>query len=151
VAVGAPVTKELAMRSSVRRVEAAATLTDPRSALTAARGRATEDPDWALWVDEYARGEALIVDLVLTARLATDDGRERLVKTAGADVWLQTGSIPEVEAQIEELATVHLAQLELQMSRAGLRDAVGDLCHCYIHVRLADDVSACLARTCAAG
>jgi len=125
---------------AVQRLSARARLDDSVAALSHARALAKSgDESWAQWVEEYGRGEALILRLELTLELA-GDGDE--VLTTSRDGFFVESHVhaPKVEQQIAEVASGDLATLAGQLVRRERDldlDGIGAM---YVHVELGPDV-----------
>jgi hypothetical protein len=131
---------------SVQRLSARAHLDESPQALTHAQAEAaTGDESWQQWVDEYNRGDALIIQLDLKIELGGEqsDELERSVGGFFVEVDLHPA---KVEHQIAELASGELiAMAERPESVVGGidPDELGDM---HVHVELDNELRDVLSR-----
>jgi len=120
-----------------QRVEVTASLDDPGPALARARREAEAgDTSWAQWVDEYERGEALILRLDL--RLHVSDGQPHVIEVSNQGVFVERSiHVPQVEQQIAEMTSKDYAEVAARLRRHGHRIDTFDLGEMYVHVELA--------------
>jgi hypothetical protein len=90
-------------------------------------------------VDEYQRGDALIVRLELTLEVSDGTGE---VLTASRDGFFVENHVhaPKVEQQIAELASGDLTALAEEFARRGHDLDLRDLATMYVHVELAPEL-----------
>ena len=125
---------------SVQRLSARAVLDDSPSALARAEAHAASgDESWEQWVDEYQRGEALILRLELALELEDSTGD---VITASKDGFFveNHAHAPKLEQQIAELAFGEVSSLAAELRRRGHDLDLHDLDGMYVHVELDPEV-----------
>ena len=124
---------------SIQRLSARAVLDDSPSALARAEAHAASgDESWEQWVDEYQRGEALILRLERALKL--EDGGD--VITASKDGFFveNHAHAPRLEQQVAELAFGEVTSLAAELTRRGHDLDVHDLAGMYVHVELDPEV-----------
>lgn len=128
----------------VQRLRARATLDDPVPVLERlAAAVADGDESWGRWLEEYQRGDALIVRVAVALDL--DDGQ--VVEAANRGVLIENDAQPpKVEQQVAELVGKDFAALAKELSARGHEIGEGELHAMYVHVELADDVRRSLSR-----
>jgi hypothetical protein len=125
---------------SVQRLSAHARLDDSPGALVHAEAEATAgDESWQQWVEEFQRGEALILRLELTLEIA--DREPRVLRSTGGGFFVETDPhAPKVEQQIAELAAGDFAVLARELTALGHDLDIHELGEMYVHVELHEDV-----------
>jgi hypothetical protein len=125
---------------TIQRLRAEVHLDAPRQALADATAQADRgDDDWRQWVDEYRRGEALIVRLEVWVEFATDEPHLLHVRNCG--VWVErTSNAPKLEAQIAEIVDKDYDVLAEELRQHGFHCDSSDLASMYVHIELQDDV-----------
>jgi hypothetical protein len=130
----------------VERITACARLSDPAELLSYAREAADAgDESWQQWVQEFERGEALVVALELSVELANGASEELRASTRAffVDCGVPT---PHVERQIAEVAYEELVVLVRdQLSARGHPSDLLDCAPMYVHVELDREVRQSLA------
>lgn len=85
----------------VRSITAQAWLAEPGSELDGARERAAAgDADWALWVEEFDRGEATLIDMRVRITVELDDNSQETVAVENHQVWMQLAEHPPIVAAL---------------------------------------------------
>lgn len=120
----------------VQRLFARAVLDDSPAALSHARALAEAgDESWEQWVEEYQRGDALIVRLELRIEFA--GGTEEVLTTARNGLFVENHiHVPKLEQQIAELASGDLATLAEGLTQRGYAVDMQELGTMYVHVEL---------------
>jgi hypothetical protein len=120
----------------VQRLSARARLDEHSGAIAHAQAEAVAgDESWARWVEEYQRGEALVVCIELTLAYSDDEPRELRSCTRGVFVESDLHA-PKVEQQIAELVAGDLADLAEELVVRGYELDVDELGEMYVHVEL---------------
>jgi hypothetical protein len=102
------------------------------------------DESWQQWVEEFQRGEALILRLELTLEIS--DREPRVLRSAGGGFFVETDPhAPKVEQQIAELASGDFAVLARELTALGHTLDIHELGEMYVHVELHEDVRQQLA------
>lgn len=130
---------------SVQRLSAHARLDDSPGALAHAKAEAaTGDESWQQWVEEYQRGEALILRLELILEVS---GREpQVLRSSGGGFFVESDPhAPKVEQQIAELASGDFAVLARELTAHGHHLDVYELGEMYVHVELDEELRRRLA------
>jgi hypothetical protein len=125
---------------SVQRLSVRALLDDSPAALDHAEALAAAgDESWEQWVDEYRRGDALIVRLELCVEVAEETGE---VITATRDGFFVENHVhaPKLEQQIAELASGDLGAFAAELATRGYDLDIHELGSMYVHVELAPEV-----------
>jgi hypothetical protein len=124
----------------VQRLAARALVDDSPAALVHAKAEAAAgDESWAQWVQEYQRGEALILRLELTLELGNGDAEVVTVSRHGFFVENHPDA-PKVEQQVAELASSDLSALASELGRRGHDIDLHELSTMYVHVELGPEV-----------
>jgi hypothetical protein len=124
---------------SVQRLSVRALLDDSPGALAHAEAEAAAgDESWEQWVEEYQRGDALIVRLELALEVSGDTGETLTASRAGFFVENHVHA-PKLEQQIAELATGDLTALAAELTARDDLD-VSELSTMYVHVELDPEV-----------
>lgn len=126
----------------VERLAARVALDDPAGPLARAeRAAAAGDESWNQWVDEHRRGKALIVCLEVTLEALDRSGERIALRITNRGVFLEKDpQPPNVEQQVEELASKDFPSLARELARRGHQIDDHFLSQMYVHVELADDV-----------
>lgn len=89
------------MQVVIRSVTAQAWLAEPGSELEGARERAAAgDDDWALWVAEFDRGEAILIDMRVSVTVELDDTSRETISVENHQVWMHLAKHPPVVAAL---------------------------------------------------
>ena len=124
----------------MQRLSVRASLDDSPAALANAEAHAAAgDESWEQWVEEYRRGEALIVRLELTVEIDGAGGDILTASTSGYFVE-NDAHAPKLEQQIAELAADDLGELATQLVERGHDLDLHALASMYVHVELAPEV-----------
>jgi hypothetical protein len=117
-----------------------ARLDECTSALAHARAAAAAgDESWQQWVEEYERGEALILSIDLTL-VYSENGRSE-VKSTSHGLFVECDlHLPKVEQQVAELAGGDFMQLAEQLAADGYQLDVDELGDMYVHVDIDEPV-----------
>lgn len=128
------------MIHTIQRLHARVSLDDPAPALARAEAEAERgDDDWREWLEDYGRGDALVVRLELWAEFETDRPHRLRVEDRG--IWVETQSDPpKLEAQIAELVASDFDLVCSQLRAHGFHCAPTDLAGMYVHVELLADL-----------
>lgn len=134
----------------VQRLRARVTLDDPGPTLRRAEAAAAAgDESWNRWLEEYRRGEAVIVCVAVAVEVA---GLDEAVETANQGVFLEIDSQPpKVEQQVAELVGKDFSALAAELSSRGQPLEAEEFLDMYVHVELAEDVRQALTMSIAAG
>lgn len=134
-------------RAKLLRVAAAAELAaDDRSGLESIRAHADEDADLALLMEDYARGQVLMVDLHVEVDVQGPDGAVHRASCRNAGMIVEPGDVPVVEKQVSELSAKDYDDLAEQLGRRGLVVDPDDLEDAFTHVSLGERLRAALDR-----
>lgn len=96
---------------------------------------AAGDESWQQWVDEYQRGEALIIRLELV--LEVTDGEREVLRSSSGGFFLECDlHAPKVEQQIAELASGDFAVLARELTVSGHSLDLYEIAEMYVHVDL---------------
>lgn len=130
------------MAITIRRIEARANLDDaPEQELEAVRRRiAAGDESWRRWLEEYERGEAmlLMIDLTVTLR---DGDREDKLAYANRGLWVEDHvHPPKIEQQVAELAHKDFGVIAADLAARGADAGREDLEEMFVAVELGDDI-----------
>lgn len=125
----------------VERITACARLSDPAELLSYAREAADAgDESWQQWVEEFERGDALVVALELSVELANGETEELHASTRAFFVDSAVAP-PHVERQVAEVAYEELVVLVRdQLSARGHPSDLLDCAPMYVHVELDAEV-----------
>lgn len=126
----------------VERLAARVTLEDPCAALARAEAAAADgDESWSRWVEEYRRGEAVIVRVDTTLEASAGEGGPLVIHVANHGVFLEKDpQPPNVEQQVGELAAKDFSMLARELAERGHRVDRHVLGQMYVHVELGQDV-----------
>lgn len=132
----------------VERITACARLSDPAELLSYAREAADAgDESWQQWVQEFERGDALVVALELSVELANGATDELHASTRAFFIDCAVPT-PHVERQIAEVAYEELVVLVRdQLSERGHPSDLLDCAPMYVHVELDREVHRSLSET----
>lgn len=130
----------------VRRVLARAWLADPGREVAQARERAEDgDEDWQLWIDEYDRGEATLVDMRVSVTYERTDGSTQTVGVENHNVWMHLAVHPPLAAAlIAEISAKDFDVITRRLGELGERITVTELEEMYVSVELDDGLTAAL-------
>jgi hypothetical protein len=133
----------------VREVATRAWPADSENEIGEARMRAEAgDPDWQQWVDEFDRGEAIVVDLRVSLTIERDDGSTQTLEVVNHGIWLPHGLHPPVVAAvIAEISSKDYEVLAERVARLGESITVSELEEMYVAVELSEDLQAALHPT----
>lgn len=130
------------MSTTIRQIEALARLDDEAEReLEAVRVRARDgDESWQQWLEEYERGEAMLLKLRVSVVVSVDDREERFTEQ-NHGVWVEDHAHPpKVEQQVAELAHKDFAALARKLREVGAAVRQEDLDEMFVAVTLGDDV-----------
>ena len=132
----------------VERITACARLSDPAELMSYAREAADAgDESWEQWVQEFERGDALVVALDLSIELANGATDELHASTRAFFIDCAVPT-PHVERQIAEVAYEELVILVRdQLSAHGHQPDLLDGAPMYVHVALDREVRESLSNT----
>jgi hypothetical protein len=132
---------------TIERLLVTVALDDPAEALRRAREAADAgDESWAQWINDYDRGEALVVRLDVTVE--ADDGQRRTIEVANRGVFIEADAhAPKVERQVSDIVSKDFEVLTRELSKLDRRFDEWDLDEMYFHVELGRDVVATLRRS----
>jgi hypothetical protein len=132
---------------NVERLRVRVELDDPAPTLEHARAEAEHgDESWARWVEEHARGDALVV--LLRVSVESSDPEEPLAATVNRGVLLEADVFPpRVEQQVAEIVSKDYVALAAQLREHGYELDSDDLTDMYVHVELGSDVRRALDDT----
>jgi hypothetical protein len=126
----------------VRRITARAAL-DPdvgEELDRVARAARDGDESWARWLQEYRRGDALILELDVTAHVERD-GHEEKLECRNPAIWVENDAHPPcVERQVSDLAEKDFGSLARQARQRGMPLSREKLELMHVTVTLAPDV-----------
>jgi hypothetical protein len=130
----------------IREVAARAWLADPGYELDRARQRAgAGDPDWRLWVAEFDRGEAALMDMRVGVTVEFDDGSIEIVEVENHSIWFELLVQPPVlGAVIAEISSKDFEVLARRITERGGSITVSELEDMHVAVEIADDLRAAL-------
>lgn len=130
----------------IREMKARACLADPGSELDEARALARDgDHDWQVWLDEFERGVATLIDIRVSVTLELDDGRVEVVDAADDQVWMHLAQHPPIVAGlIAETSAKDLGLLTARIRALGQDIGASELDDMYVTVELADDLAEAL-------
>lgn len=122
----------------VTRLSACAHRDDSEAALEPSKAQAAAgDESWQQWLDEYQRGEALMVRVEVTVEL--EPGPPLQITNTG--VWLETAAHPpKVEQQLSELIFKDFDTIIRELAKRGAQLDIGDLNAMYVHVELGESI-----------
>jgi hypothetical protein len=125
----------------IRSLTAQAWLATPGSELAGARERAAAgDADWALWVEEFDRAEATLIDMRVSIAIELDDSL-KTVAMENHQVWMRLAEHPPIiAALIAELAGKDFDILASRIRELGGHISVHELRDMYVRVDLGDDL-----------
>ncbi len=104
---------------------------------------AAGDESWGQWVEEFQRGDALILRLELTLEIS-----DAVVRGSTNGLFVENDvHAPKVEQQVAELASGDFAALAGTLAARGHDIDVYELCEMYIHVELDPEVRRRLANS----
>jgi hypothetical protein len=135
---GAHNSAEMTLR--LLRLHARAMLDDPEPSLALAEEAAAEgDESWEQWLDEFERGEALIVRLEVSLEYLTT--KRHTLTVANSGVWIEKHpDPPNVEQQIAEVASKDFPFFVSRLNASGHPIDAARIDDVYIHVELSEDV-----------
>lgn len=119
---------------------------DPEEELARAR-EASEagDESWDRWIEEVESGDALLVELFITADVRDHADVHRL-RGHNRAVWLENDAHPpKVEEQIREIASKDFGSLSRALEGRGVELSPEELTQMFVHVELGDDLRERLA------
>lgn len=127
-------------------VAARAWLADPGREVDEARRRAdTGDPDWRLWVEEFDRGEAALVDMRVGVTVELDDGSIETIEVENHSIWVELLVQPPVlEAVIAEICSKDFEVVVERIRRLGGSITIPELEEMHVGVDIADNLLAAL-------
>ena len=130
----------------VRQVAARAWLAHPEREVDQARQRADAgDPDWRLWVEEFDRREAALMDIRVSVRVQLDDGSSETVEVDNHSIWLELRVQPPVlAAVIAEICSKDFEVLADRIGQLGGSITVPELEEMHVAVEIADNLLAAL-------
>lgn len=126
--------------ATVQRLSVLVRLDDPADALRRARAEARAgDDSWQQWVDEFERGEALVIRLEVALDLGSED--PPIIEMANRGVFIEKDvHPPKVEHQVAELASKDFCALAAKLQDRGYDLDEDDLAEMYAHVELDPEV-----------
>jgi hypothetical protein len=126
----------------VRRLEARAWLEDPSDEVRRVRRELRDgDDSWSRWLQELARGEAVIASLQVAAHVTLPDGSARTATAESHALWLEVRTHPPlVEAQIYEILSIDCAGLAERLREMSPGISIDEVCQMYVHIELEHDL-----------
>ena len=122
----------------IRNLTAQAWLAKPGAELDGARQRAAAgDPDWALWVEEFDRGEAALIDMRVSITIKLDDTSIETVAVENHQVWMHLAEHPPVVAAlIADISSTDLDFFADHIHQLGGQITDQELAEMYVEVEL---------------
>jgi hypothetical protein len=130
----------------IRSLTAQALLANPGSELDGARERAAAgDADWALWVEEFDRGEATLIDMRVSLTVELDDASVHTITAENHQVWMQLAEHPPiVAALVADMSGKDFDFLAGRVGKLGGQVSIHELDQMYVAVELGDSLLAAL-------
>lgn len=126
----------------IRNLTAQAWLAEPGAELDGARQRAAAgDPDWALWVAEFDRGEATLIDMRVSITIELDDTSIETIAVENHQVWMHVAQHPPiVAALIADISSKDLDYFAGHLHELGGQITEHELAEMYVEVELGDSL-----------